>query len=244
MLDFSYLMILELKNLYNQKYNALLKSKISCHQIYDAAYQLYLDLDPAIQDIYNCAQSFPGASAFSEVKHQVQQIEKEVVSVGTMLQTLHANLTAPIGLRRFRSSPSIYEQANTSSCPTAYLRAIVTAVVYRLHRTPSSLTSKRAADGSFHTVISSTLFSKIYRSTQAVTLFEAEAAAIYRYLRCTTNELGYTILDRNYPTLARLLYELNNYNEYMVEMQLCAEKSVEAAHKANEAIDLVARAPC
>jgi hypothetical protein len=51
---------------------------------------------------------------------------------------------------------------------------------------------------------------------------EAEADAIYRYRRYQTNIVGYNIVDLNYPTLAKLVCEINKYNEEVNELLLCA----------------------
>ncbi|CAD6249987.1 unnamed protein product [Miscanthus lutarioriparius] len=59
-----------------------------------------------------------------------------------------------------------------------------------------------------------------------MTLFEAEAVSICRFLRPATHVLGYSVVDQNYPTLAKLVSEMNRYNEQIAELQTCADKAV------------------
>lgn len=73
-------------------------------------------------------------------------------------------------------------------------------------------------DAIFETHITGTTFRHGYTSTGSTTKFEAEADAIYRHLRGSTNVQGYNIVDRNCPTLARLMSELNSYSEQVNEL--------------------------
>ena len=53
-------------------------------------------------------------------------------------------------------------------------------------------------------------------------------------LRHKTNVLGYNIVDINYSTLAKLVSEINKYNEEVNELLLCASKAatmIEQVHK-------------
>jgi hypothetical protein len=38
--------------------------------------------------------------------------------------------------------------------------------------------------------------------------------------------LGYSVVDQNYPILAKLVSELNKYNEQMAELRTCVDKAV------------------
>ena len=48
--------------------------------------------------------------------------------------------------------------------------------------------------------------------------------------------LGYSVVDQNYPTLAKLVSEMNRYNEQIAELQTCADKAVGMVHRAHESI--------
>ena len=44
------------------------------------------------------------------------------------------------------------------------------------------------------------------------------------------------IVDQNYPTLARLVFEINSYSEQMAGLHTCAHKTVRMVHQALESI--------
>ena len=48
--------------------------------------------------------------------------------------------------------------------------------------------------------------------------------------------LGYSVVDQNYPSLARLVTDMNKYNEQLVELRICADKAVGMVHSARETI--------
>ena len=62
-LDYSYMMILELRYFYRQKYGALAQCRVSCQDIYEIAHHLCVRLDPAIRKVYDYTQAFRGASS-------------------------------------------------------------------------------------------------------------------------------------------------------------------------------------
>jgi len=85
--------------------------------------------------------------------------------------------------------------------------------------------TRATVDGSFCTCIKGSTFRRKYSPTKTMTLFEAEVVAICRFLRPATHVLGYSVVDQNYPTLAKLVSEMNKYNEQMAELQTCADKA-------------------
>jgi len=95
--------------------------------------------------------------------------------------------------------------------PTVHLRAILDVIVKKFHKTTVSVTTATTADGNLCTTIDGTTFRRRYKPAKPMLLFEAEAVAICRFVRPVTHVLGYSIVDANYPTLARLVSEMNNY---------------------------------
>jgi len=78
---------------------------------------------------------------------------------------------------------------------------------------------------------------------------EAEADAIYRFLRHKTNVLGYSVIDIDYSTLARLVSEINKYNEETNELLLCASKAATMIQQVHKDIskmytDFLKQIPC
>ena len=121
--------------------------------------------------------------------------------------------------------------------PTVHLRAILDVIVKKFHKTTVSVTTATTADGNLCTTIDGTTFRRRYKPAKPMLLFEAEAVAICRFVRPVTHVLGYSIVDANYPTLARLVYsEMNRYSEEVAELQTCVDKAVGMMHRARESI--------
>ena len=95
----------------------------------------------------------------------------------------------------------------------------------RFYETEVSIRTRTTTDRDFCTKIAGTNFRRRYRSTKPMTVFEAEATA-----RPATHELGFSIVDQNYPTLARLVFEINSYSEQMAGLHTCAHKTVRMVH--------------
>jgi hypothetical protein len=105
---------------------------------------------------------------------------------------------------------------------TAHLKIILDAVVQKIHGTSPTITTEATESGNFITYISARNCNECYKSPPMIRKDEAEADAIYRYRRYQTNIVGYNIVDLNYPTLAKLVCEINKYNEEVNELLLCA----------------------
>lgn len=128
-------------------------------------------------------------------------------------------------------------QPNGSGSPTVHLRAILGVITRRFHKIPVSVHTRQATNGSFHTSIKGDdEFERKYKATKTMTLFEVEAVAICRFLRPATNVLGYSVVDQNYPILARLVSDMNRFGEQMAELQICVAKAGGMVHRAHESI--------
>jgi hypothetical protein len=60
---------------------------------------------------------------------------------------------------------------------------------------------------------------------------------------------GYSVIDRNYPTLARLVSEMNGYTEEISSLRCCADMAVRMVHRTHESIKdayktLTVQVPC
>jgi hypothetical protein len=120
---------------------------------------------------------------------------------------------------------------------TQRLKIILNTVVQKIHGASAVLTSETTVTGNFITHISGPNCSEYYRSSAIISESEAEADAIYRFLRYRTNILGYNIVDINYPTLANLVSDINKFNEEINEFLLCATKAANLIHQVHKDIN-------
>ena len=110
--DFSYLMILELKDFYNAKFTAHKKCMQSCEELCDCAYQLFEDMQPALRSITTHAQSikdlftekteFLISSFCGNIHLEEQYIAEELFGLGNNIYLLYHNMTPSIDLTRFK----------------------------------------------------------------------------------------------------------------------------------------------
>lgn len=117
-----------------------------------------------------------------------------------------------------------------------HLRTILNVIVGKFDGTMVSISTRERTDGSIRTRIKGSTFYREYIPTKTMTLFEAEAVAICRFLRSMTHVLGYSVVDQNYPSLARLVADMNGYNERMAELRTCVDKAVGMIHSTHESI--------
>lgn len=122
-------------------------------------------------------------------------------------------------------------QPHTPTTSLAILREILNQVVEKVYRGPPNIQTQTAPDNTIYTQISGQQFQHTYISKTAATLIEAEANAIYRFLKYISNIRGYTIVDENYPALFRLLSMVNSCTAEMDDLQFCAIKAVRIIDK-------------
>ncbi|XP_066331959.1 uncharacterized protein [Miscanthus floridulus] len=171
-LDLSYMLILELRDFYYQRYHAFVKCRTSCQQICDIAHRLCVKLDPALQDIYNYTQSFGGASSGGgRMKLEASYAAKELAYMHGIICLVFHKVRLPISLIRFKDGPSIY-QVDAPGYPTVHLRAILDVIVKKFHKTTVSVTTATTADGNLCTTIDGTTFRRRYKPAKPMPLFE------------------------------------------------------------------------
>lgn len=117
-------------------------------------------------------------------------------------------------------------QPHTPTTSLAILREILNQVVEKVYRGPPNIQTQTAPDNTIYTQISGRQFQHTYVSKTAATVIEAEANAIYRFLKYISNIRGYTIVDENYPSLFRLLSMVNSCTAEMDDLQFCAIEAV------------------
>lgn len=120
---------------------------------------------------------------------------------------------------------------------TSRLRTILHAVVKKDHGKPPTIETQPATDGNFITYISAKDLHQEYRSAGIPTKHEAETDAIYQFLRGKTNILGCNIVDTNYPTLVRIVSEINKQNTEINELLLCSTKAATMIHQVHKDIE-------
>jgi hypothetical protein len=113
--DFSYLMILELKDFYRNKFTTFRKCAQSCEELCDCAYQLSKDLDPFLKSVVNKAQTISNVST-EEIQFYIQNfggdiqsetlyIAEELLGIGNNIYPLYNSMTPIIHLGSFKRKP-------------------------------------------------------------------------------------------------------------------------------------------
>ncbi|OQU79056.1 hypothetical protein SORBI_3008G089600 [Sorghum bicolor] len=112
--DFSYLMILELKSFYRDKFTAFRKCAQSCEELCDCAYQLFTDIDPALKSIatdilsigdsFNEEVQFLIANVAQDIHSEGLYIAEELLGIGSNIHPLYASMNSIIDLTRFKSN--------------------------------------------------------------------------------------------------------------------------------------------
>lgn len=88
------------------------------------------------------------------------------------------------------------------------------------------ISTRATENGGFSTTIRGSGFKRVYVPIKTMTMFDAEAVGICRFVRSATHVLGYSVVDSNYPVLARLVSDMNTYSEELAELQTYADKAV------------------
>lgn len=109
--DFSCLMILELKDFYQEKFRTFRKCLQSCERLCDCAYQFCVDLDAPLHAICKQAESFEMVAeqeiqfhigTFAEdMAAETLYTSEELVGVGTIICPLYQDLSSAIDLQSF-----------------------------------------------------------------------------------------------------------------------------------------------
>jgi hypothetical protein len=112
--DFSYLMILELKNFYKDKFRAFRKCAQSCQELCDCAYQLSTDLEPSfasivahilsIKDNFTEEMQFLITDFAQDINSEGLYIGEELFGIGRNIHLLYASMNPVIDLTKFKSS--------------------------------------------------------------------------------------------------------------------------------------------
>jgi len=112
--DFSYLMILELKNFYKDKFRAFRKCAQSCQELCDCAYQLSTDLEPSfasivahilsIKDNFTEEMQFLITDFAQDINSEGLYIGEELFGIGRNIHLLYASMNPIIDLTKFKSS--------------------------------------------------------------------------------------------------------------------------------------------
>lgn len=118
-------------------------------------------------------------------------------------------------------------QVNTPLGAIGVLKSIIYTTVQHTHGTQALIITEPISDGRFLTSISCLAFKHRYKSAASVPSIEAEANAMYEFLRYLTNVARYSVVDHNYSTLSDLIDQVNRYDISMASLQLCVKK---AAH--------------
>lgn len=109
--DFSYLMILELKDFYCAKFKAFRKCMQSCEELCDCAYQLSVDLDQPLESISIQAQASKNVATqemqfhinnFGEdMRSEILYITEELIRIGNIICPLYQDINPNINLENF-----------------------------------------------------------------------------------------------------------------------------------------------
>lgn len=211
--DFSCVMIGELHDFYYRKFNTFRKCKETGKEIYEIAQFLEIKLQPILESIYEKTIPFQ-QNLLDKVLCHIMDLESSIASVqqyiGEELFSLD-NTTRPVYKKRGIMPMNLnrYMTANyqphTPTTSLAILREILNQVVEKVYRGPPNIQTQTAPDNTIYTQISGRQFQHTYISKTVATVIEAEANAIYRFLKYISNIRGYTIVDENYPALFRLL---------------------------------------
>lgn len=118
-LDLSYMLILELRDLYYSKCSAFVKCTASCLWICDVARRFCAELRPALQAIYDhtrlcrtvsSGQNLAHVIAFGDrIKPQASYVATELDGICDIAQPIFRAIRPPISLAEFKDGPSIYE---------------------------------------------------------------------------------------------------------------------------------------
>jgi hypothetical protein len=120
----------------------------------------------------------------------------------------------------------LHVQLNTPLVAATLLKNILEAVVYQVYKTTVSISTEVESSAYYSTHISSKAFHHKYKTAMPVTAEEAEANSIYRFLKYTTNVLGYTIVDENFHVLSRIVSKINSCNILINELQIYVNRAV------------------
>lgn len=172
--------------------------------------------------IYDKMASVINLSRFKQKLHTLQVIYTSDKHLPYKIYTYCSSLAAII--LRFLTTITIWQGSTTPNYSTR-LKVILSAVVQHLNGAPPTVTSEITSTGNVMTYISGNNFEKSYKSAPMVPTDEAEATAIYKFLRHKTNVLGYNIVDLNYPTLVNVVSQIDKYNQEVNELLLCARKA-------------------
>jgi hypothetical protein len=155
-------------------------------------------------------------------------------SINTSNQLLFFTLFSPYCLT---TTQTIKTQVHTPFASGSLLRDILSAVVYHVYHGPPNIETYITADKAFCTAISGPQFRHRYISANATSAMEAEASAIYRFLKHMTNVKGYTIVDRHYPSLFRMICMIANYGTELDGLRVCATKAIKIIDDVKEHIE-------
>lgn len=118
-LDYSYMMILELRDFDRQKYGALVQCRVSCQEIYEIAHHLCVRLDPDIRKVYDYTQAFRGtssdegllrvAASGDRVQFGVSNAVRTLAGIRERMCAVYHRVSPPISLSRFKDGPSVYQ---------------------------------------------------------------------------------------------------------------------------------------
>lgn len=128
-------------------------------------------------------------------------------------------------------------QVHTPFASGSLLKKILNAVVYHVYCGPPNIETYITANKAFCTRISGPQFKHRYISANATSAMEAEASGIYRFLKHMTNVKGYTIVDRDYPSLFRMICMIADYDTELGGLHVCATKAIKIIDEVKEHIE-------
>lgn len=133
-LDLSYMLILELRELYYEKYSAFVSCRTACQRVYDAAVRFCKELAPSFQGVYDSTrflQAVPSDEAFAHITTFGERVRREASDAATDLTDVHDIISPvfkrvgpPMALTKFRDDPSsifqVLDSLSMCICYAAY----------------------------------------------------------------------------------------------------------------------------
>lgn len=120
------------------------------------------------------------------------------------------------------------------------LKVIHAVATKRIYGAEAVITTTETPEGKFETFMTIGKVTRKYCEVPLRTAATIETIAIYQSLRYITNVLGYRIIDLNYPTLSKLMSDLNKQSTHMTLLQCCvsnAEEHVEQLYEGFPSLD-------
>lgn len=110
-MDFSHLIIQELRKFYENKHTAFSKYLQSCTDLCEIAHDFYILLEPSHQKISNCIQSFTDASTeenrfhitnfIDQLGFEILYAAEELEGIRNSICRMHEQVKPPLNLKRF-----------------------------------------------------------------------------------------------------------------------------------------------